>query len=255
MSDRPSSNAQPSSEQGHHAPALAAVALGALGARYLPSMVALGQWTPARSLPGGICRWRGPGTRPEVALTFDDGPHPEGTPAVLDRLDELGLRATFFPLASEAERHPGLLAEVVRRGHAVGTHGFRHGHHLVHGRAWVRRDLDAAEATMTRLGHALRWYRPTYGQVTAATLAVARTKGWRPVLWSVWGREWATSDPAAVSARVTRRLSPGDVVLLHDSDRFGPAGMWRTALASLGPIAAAMDRRGVAGVTLDELVG
>lgn len=240
---------------GHRLGTLGCAVAGAAGAQYIPAVVALGQWLPLAALPGSVCRWRGTSSRRHVAITFDDGPHPEATPAVLDRLDDLGVRATFFPLASEAERHPDLVAEVARRGHVVGTHGFSHGHHLVHAPGWVRRDLDAAEAVMTRLGQAPRWYRPTYGQVTAATLAVARKKGWWPVLWSAWGREWATSDPEAVAARATRRLSPGDVILLHDSDRFGPPGMWRTALAALEPITAAMARRGMAGVTLDEVIG
>lgn len=233
--------------------ALGCAAVGALGAHWLPAGAVLGQWAPVVSAPGGVCRWRGPATRPEAALTFDDGPHPEGTPAVLDRLDDLGIRATFFPLASEAARHPELVAEVVRRGHLVGTHGHRHGHHLAHGPAWVRRDLDAAGRVMAGLGHPPRWYRPTYGQVTTATLAVARAKGWQTVLWSAWGREWATRDPAAVAARVVRRLSPGAVVLLHDSDGFGPPGMWRTAVGALERIGEAMQRRSLVGVTLDEL--
>lgn len=233
--------------------ALGCAAGGALCAHWLPAVAVLGQWAPVTSAPGGLCRWRGPATRPEAALTFDDGPHPEGTPAVLDRLDDLGIRATFFPLASAAERHPELVAEVARRGHLVGTHGYRHEHHLLRGPAWVRRDLGTAGRVMARLGHAPRWYRPTYGQVTAATLAVARAEGWHPVLWSAWGREWATADPDVVAARVARRLSPGAVVLLHDSDAFGPPGMWRTAAASLERIGEVMQRRSLAGVTLDEL--
>lgn len=232
--------------------ALGCAAAGAAGAAYLPAVVSLGQWLPVTSA-AGVCRWRGSAARPEIGITFDDGPHPEATPAVLDRLDQLGIRATFFPLASMAERHPELVAEVVRRGHVVGTHGYRHGHHLLHGPGWVRRDLDAAGRVMADLGLAPRWYRPTYGQVTAATLAVARSRGWETVLWSAWGREWATADPAAVARRIVKRLAPGAVVLLHDSDRFGPPGMWRTALAALERVGDAMGGRSLAGVTLDEL--
>lgn len=233
--------------------ALGYAAAAAAATAYFPSLVALGQWLPIASLPGGLCRWRGSPARREVGITFDDGPHPEATPAVLDRLDDLNLRATFFPLASMAERHPELVAEVARRGHLIGTHGYCHGHHLAHGPGWVRRDLAAAGAVMTSLGIAPRWYRPAYGQVTAATLAAARRHGWQTVLWSAWGREWATADSAAVAARITARLAPGTVVLLHDSDRFGPAGMWRTGVEALGRVGEEMRRRSLAGVTLDEL--
>ncbi|HZP28002.1 MAG TPA: polysaccharide deacetylase family protein, partial [Acidimicrobiia bacterium] len=71
----------------------------AAAVQFVPSVVALGQWTPLRALPGGWCTWRGPDA-PRVALTFDDGPDPRTTPRVLDRLDGLGFVATFFVLGS-----------------------------------------------------------------------------------------------------------------------------------------------------------
>ena len=224
----------------------------ALAAQYVPTTVALGQWATVPALPRDLCRWRGAGGG--VALTFDDGPSPDATPAVLDRLDQLGLVATFFPLGRLVERDPDLVAEVVRRGHQVGTHGYDHRHHLARSPRWVHRDLVAAEAAMAAVGIRPRWYRPTYGQATGATLIEARRRGWRTVLWSAWGREWATDDPADVAARIGRRLRPGAVVLLHDNDAFGPAGMWKTGLEALGRVADDMHRRGLAAVTMDGLV-
>jgi peptidoglycan-N-acetylglucosamine deacetylase len=234
--------------------AVGALAATSLAGQYVPSLVALGQWTPLRALPLDLCRWRGPKFPASVALTFDDGPDPTATPAVLDKLDELRMAATFFPLASLAERYPDLIEEIARRGHVVGTHGYEHGHHLLHGPGWVRRDLDAAERVLHDLGRAPEWYRPTYGQASAATLVIARSKGWRPVLWSAWGREWAGDDPRRVADRIGRRLRPGAIVLLHDNDLFGAPGMWRTALAALDMLASRMERGGLRAVTLDDLV-
>jgi peptidoglycan/xylan/chitin deacetylase (PgdA/CDA1 family) len=190
-----------------------------------------------------------------VALTFDDGPHPEATPAVLDELDRLGLPATFFPLGRHVRRHGELVAEVRARGHAVGTHGFDHAHHLLRPPGWARADLARAAVALAQAGVHPTWFRPPYGQATLDTLAAARRRGWRTVLWSAWGREWTTTDPAVVAARVARRLAPGAVVLLHDNDAFGPAGMWRVAKDALGPLAEELDRRGLQAVTLDQLVG
>lgn len=226
-----------------------------VAAEYLPSVAVLGQWTSLEAVPGGVCRWRGPGAHRRVALTFDDGPHPEGTPAVLDRLDELGLRATFFLLGSAVEAHPQLAAEVARRGHQVETHGFCHRHHLVRGPRWVHDDLARAGAAMAAVGLRPAWYRPTYGQATTATFVFARRLGWQPVLWSAWGREWDTTEPSAVAGRIRRRLRPGAVVLLHDSDAAGPAGMWRTTRDALDLVAGDLADRHLAAVTLDELVG
>lgn len=230
-------------------------ALAAVAAQYVPSTVTLGQWTSLQALPGGLCRWQGPPDAPRVALTFDDGPSPKATPAVLDRLDALNLRATFFQLGSLAERHPDLVDDVVRRGHAVGTHGYRHLHHLARTPGWVAADLAAAARAMAGLGLDPSWYRPSYGQATGATLVAARRRGWRTVLWSAWGREWATTDPREVADRILRRLRPGAVVLLHDNDAFGTPGMWRVGLDSLELVAAELDRRRLEAVTLDELMG
>src|SRR5581483_10479908 len=130
----------------------AAAPVGALAAAHMvPSVVSLGQWLPVRALPGGWCRWRGPDA-PAVALTFDDGPDPTTTPAVLDRLDELGLHATFFCLGAHAAAHPDLVAEALRRGHAVGTHGYEHAHHFARPPRWVRADLDRAMTAMAAAG-------------------------------------------------------------------------------------------------------
>ncbi len=228
--------------------------LGALALQYVPSTVALGQWTPLRALPRGLCRWRGPADAGAVALTFDDGPHPEATPATLDALERLGLRATFFPLASKAHAHREIVEEMQRRGHQVETHGFRHLHHLVKRPRWVADDLRTACEVMGELGIMLTWYRPSYGQATAATLAAARRLGLQTVLWSSWGREWATERPGEVAARIGRRLDPGAIVLLHDSDAFGPPGMWEVGISALPAVAELLEERGLRAVTLDELV-
>jgi peptidoglycan/xylan/chitin deacetylase (PgdA/CDA1 family) len=233
----------------------AAAPLGALAAAHMvPSVVSLGQWLPVRALPGGWCRWRGPDA-PAVALTFDDGPDPATTPAVLDRLDELGLRATFFCLGAHAAAHPDLVAEALRRGHAVGTHGYDHAHHFARPPRWVRADLDRAMTAMAVAGARPRWFRPPYGQATGATLVEARRHGLSVALWSAWGREWDEADAGAVARRVTAALAPGSIVLLHDADVDSPPGSWRRGLDALGPIADALHRHGLRSVTLEELVG
>jgi len=243
-----------------HRPTLVAASLASasLAAQYVPSVLALGQWSSWRRVPGEVCRWRGPsracGDRPAVALTFDDGPDPHGTPAVLDQLDALGLRATFFCLGERAERFEDLVAEIGRRGLQIETHGHRHEHHLARTPGWVGRDLAAARRAMEGCRVSPRWYRPTYGQLTGSTLVAARLQGWGLVLWSAWGREWTTSDPARVVANVSRGLGPGAIVLLHDSDRFGPDGMADVARRALAPLADELERRGLAAVTLDQLV-
>ena len=230
-----------------------AVTAAAGAAHLLPSVVSLGQWTPLRALPAGLCRWRGPAVA-KVALTFDDGPAPATTPAVLDRLDELDLTATFFCIGELAALEPDLVRELVLRGHQVETHGYRHEHHFVHGPRWVARDLEDALAALATAGVHPSWYRPPYGQTTSGTLVAARRHDLRLALWSAWGREWVPADSGSVARRVERALAPGAIVLLHDTDAYSPAGSVTRMLEALGPIAEALHARGLEAVALDALV-
>jgi peptidoglycan/xylan/chitin deacetylase (PgdA/CDA1 family) len=231
----------------------AGVVVGAAAAgQWVPSVVSLGQWTTWSTMPGGWCRWRGQGTR--VALTFDDGPDPACTPAVVDALARLGLPATFFCLGSHVDAWPDLVRSVVDAGHLVGTHGYHHRHHLGRPPWWVGRDLDASLAALGRVGVEPRWFRPPYGQVGGPTLVAARARRLELALWSAWGREWAAPDAGAVTRRLLTGLAPGAIVLLHDSDRLSPPGSVAKMLDALGPLAEELNRRGLSAVTLDELV-
>jgi peptidoglycan-N-acetylglucosamine deacetylase len=245
----------PGKKSGRRWPAIALFPAGVVVAAHMaPSVVSLGQWASIRVLPGELCRWRGP-AEAAVALTFDDGPDPRTTPAILDRLDEFGLPATFFCLGLNAATHPELVAEIRSRGHQVETHGYRHDHHFLRSPRWVRADLDAAIEALGRSGVQPRWFRPPFGQTSGATMSEARRHGLRLVLWSAWGREWDEPDAAAVAARVAAGLSPGAIVLLHDADVDAPTGSSRRAAVALGPIAEDLNRRGYKALTLDRLVG
>jgi peptidoglycan/xylan/chitin deacetylase (PgdA/CDA1 family) len=219
----------------------------------VPSVVSLGQWAPIRALPGNLCTWRGP-ARGAVALTFDDGPDPETTPRLLERLSRLGLAATFFCVGSQVEANPDLVREILGRGHQVEVHGHRHKHHFVRTPWWVQHDLNAAVEALTGAGATPKWFRPPFGQTTGSTMVAARRHRLGLVLWSAWGREWAEPDAAAVARRVGRHLTAGTIVLLHDSDTYSPPGSCQRALDALGPIACGLDHRGLTAVTLDQLV-
>ncbi len=228
----------------------------ALLAHYLPSVCVLGQWSPVPlgALPHGWCRWSAPGGSDRVALTFDDGPSPESTPRTLDLLDDLGMRATFFVLGSLADAHPDLVHEILRRGHGIGSHGYEHEHHLLRSPAWIRRDMARSVEALEALDGRPRWYRPTYGQLTAGTILEARRHGMEVVLWSAWGREWAESDPSAVMARIGRHLEPGAIVLLHDTDVMCPAGTAERTHATLELLAARLKDLELRASTLDEVM-
>jgi peptidoglycan-N-acetylglucosamine deacetylase len=182
-----------------------------------------------------------------VALTFDDGPHPHGTLSVLETLREHDAKATFFLVGEQVEQRPALAAEIVAAGHRVELHCHRHRNQL---RLTPPRLLDDAErgraAIENATGQAVADYRPPYGIFSAAGLRAIRGRGWRPVLWSKWGRDWDRSaTPESITRRVTAGVRAGDVLLLHDADYYSARGSWVSTAAALSKILELLEARGL----------
>jgi peptidoglycan/xylan/chitin deacetylase (PgdA/CDA1 family) len=179
-----------------------------------------------------------------VALTFDDGPHPHGTPAVLEILRAHGATATFFLIGEQVRRTGALRDEILAAGHAIAVHGDRHRNLMRLPPRAVRDDLDRAAATIGCATPAV--HRAPYGIYTPAALREVRRRGWMPLLWSRWGHDWrARATARGVAAEVTRDLGAGDVLLLHDADDYSAAESWRTTVSALPYI---LDAIGAAGL-------
>jgi peptidoglycan/xylan/chitin deacetylase (PgdA/CDA1 family) len=169
------------------------------------------------------------------ALTFDDGPHVEGTPAVLEILAGAGIQATFFLVGEQVRRNPALAQEILAAGHGIGLHCDRH-RNLLRLAPWqAREDIARALASIEdATGHSPALYRPPYGVLNASALRVARGHGWRTLLWSQWGRDWeARATAASIVERVTDGVREGSVLLLHDADDYSAPGSWRRTAAAL----------------------
>jgi peptidoglycan/xylan/chitin deacetylase (PgdA/CDA1 family) len=181
-------------------------------------------------------------------LTFDDGPHREGTPAVLEALSARGIRATFFLVGEQVARNPSLAAEIVAAGHAVGLHCDRHRNQLLLGPRAVRDDIMRGAARIEETtGCPIERYRPPYGIFNAAALGLVHANGWRPLLWTHWGRDWeARATPESIFAKLVGGEVPaGSVLLLHDADDYGAEGSWRRTAAALPRVLAELEARGM----------
>ncbi|MGO9249210.1 MAG: polysaccharide deacetylase family protein [Solirubrobacteraceae bacterium] len=181
------------------------------------------------------------------ALTFDDGPHAQGTPAVLEILAAADVRATFFLVGEQVRRNPTLGREITAAGHQIGLHCDRH-RNLLRLAPWqVRADIARAQDTIeAATGRAIGLYRPPYGVLNATALRQARSHGWRTLLWSQWGRDWeARATPESIAARVTDGADEGAVLLLHDADEYSAPDSWRRTAAALPRVLYALAERGL----------
>jgi peptidoglycan/xylan/chitin deacetylase (PgdA/CDA1 family) len=226
-------------------PLAAAIAGMAMVSYLLPGLA--GAW-PALRGPLGVEDHTATGTG--WALTFDDGPHAQGTPAVLDVLAGRGVCATFFLVGEQVLRNPAIPAEIVAAGHGIGLHCHRH-RNLLRLAPWqVREDVARAQAAIedaTGITPAL--YRPPYGVLNATALRLARREGRRTLLWTHWGRDWeARATPESIATRVTDDVEEGSILLLHDADDYGAPGSWRRTVLALPRVLDRLEESGIEAV-------
>ena len=210
---------------------------------------ALAPVLPAAARGLGLPRTLGPGTD-GVALTFDDGPHPEGTPAVLEALARAGARATFFVIGEQVQRRPHLIARILSEGHAVALHGYRH-------RLQLRLHANDVAADLARgltvvgdaAGESPRLHRPPYGVYSPAGLRFVRASGLRPLLWSRWGKDWRKfTTPERIARRAVDGVVTGDVILLHDADFYSAKQSHVRTAKALGLILSELSAREIGTV-------
>ncbi len=151
-----------------------------------------------------------------LALTLDDGPDAETTPALLDLFASHRAHATFFPMAERAAAQPELIARMVREGHTVGVHCVAHVRHSECDAAAIRRDTDRALTALCALGaHPVLWRTP-WGDLAPFSQAIAEERGLRIVGWDVDTHDWRGDGAEAMIAATRPGLCPGAVILAHD---------------------------------------
>lgn len=181
-----------------------------------------------------------------VALTFDDGPDPDGTPAVLDALDSIGVRATFFMVGEQVKAAPALAREVANRGHEVGLHGGTHASQRDLEDWKVKDEMAYGLGTLeVATGRRPTRFRPPYGVFSAAGYEACQALRLEPVYWSAWGMDWETISAERILDIVERDLAPGAIVVLHDSARYGHRPDVAATVEALPLIAAHAAERGL----------
>lgn len=187
--------------------------------------------------------WRGPVDTGSAALTFDDGPT-DDTERILDQLAACDLRAAFFMIGRQVERHPRIARRVIADGHEVGNHSYSHPIYLYRSARETRRELERTqEIIAATTGVRPHWARPPCGVRTRAYFTASRELGLRTVQWTVAGYDWKRRQAVEIADQVGRELSAGSIVLLHDGDSEGKRDRRETVAAIPGIVAAARARR------------
>ena len=187
-----------------------------------------------------------------LALTFDDGPDPRGTPEVLDALEHAGVKATFFVLGERAAAHPAIVERMLAAGHGVEAHGHGHLRHPATARECVEGDLAAALVVLGGLGIAPKLWRVPWGDLAPWSGEVAAANGQTLAGWTADTNDWRGGGAESMLAAVEPLLRPGAVVLAHDG--LGP-GARRTdcaeTVALIRPLVEAGRKRGLEPVPLE----
>jgi len=208
--------------------------------------------TPVLSdIPLGIPLFHGDVQKPEIALTFDDGPSSPYTQGVLQILRRYGIHATFFELGGWVQGHPTLAQTVVADGNVIGDHSWSHPNLTALSDAAIRQQLENTIQTIQQVtGARTVLFRPPYGAFNQRVLRIAQSLQLSTILWNVDPRDWSRPGPAWIRDIVFRETHNGSIILMHDG-----GGDRSQTLAALPSIIEGLRQRGYTFVTIPQLLG
>jgi peptidoglycan/xylan/chitin deacetylase (PgdA/CDA1 family) len=166
------------------------------------------------------CLWSGAKNQKAIALTFDDGPHPQYTPELLKVLDHYNIPASFFWLGVCVNRAPAVARLVASRGHGIGLHGYEHRSFVFLSPDELKQSLAKTQLAVAQACNmaidAVRDVRPPNGVFTPKTINLLEQWNYRPVMWSVVPEDWERPGVSTVIQRISRQVENGSVIVLHD---------------------------------------
>jgi len=185
---------------------------------------------------------------PFVAMTFDDGPHAQNTPRLLDMLKERNIKATFFVVGECAQEYPAIMKRIVAEGHEVANHSWSHPQLSRMGEGAVTEQLQKThDAIVNSTGVVPKLMRPPYGAFTANQRAWANSKwGYKIILWDVDPLDWKIRNADHVKSEILRHTVPGSIILSHD--------IHKTTVDAMPDTLDGLTGRGFKFVTVSELL-
>lgn len=152
-----------------------------------------------------------------VLLSFDDGPNEEYTNKLLNLLKRYNIKATFFVIASEAQKHPEVIERIVKEGHSLGLHSLEHKSASLKGYLYTKYDFEKSMKIIKTFGYDIIYYRPPWGEINLFTLYYLKKYNLKLVLWSVMVGDWSKyTSVYDITNRILKRVRGGDIICLHD---------------------------------------
>lgn len=166
----------------------------------------------------GVSHSRGRTTMPYIAMTYDDGPHPQNTPRLLDMLRERNIKATFYVIGRSVNMYPHIVRRIVAEGHEIGNHTWTHRKLTALSNSQVRWEMNKTrDAIVAACGVQPRTMRPPYGALRQNQRAwIYKEYGYPTVLWNVDPEDWRRPGVSVVTSRIVSRTRNGSIVLAHD---------------------------------------
>lgn len=192
--------------------------------------------------------FRGDPSRRAVAVTFDDGPFPLYTTLLLDTLDHLGLKATFFLVGEQVQQYPYFAQAIVQAGHEIGNHTFHHVRLAHLPESQIEDEIARAQEVITAVtGVTPRYFRPPGGKYTPAILRIASAAGLTTVFWTANSGDYENSGRRVLEAKILGRVTSGGILLLHQGVR--------ETIGVLPETTEVLRRRGLVLTTVSGLLG
>lgn len=180
----------------------------------------------------------------KIALTFDDGPHPQFTEALLDGLKERGIQATFFVTGEHAKLHPDIIERMNKEGHIIGNHTYSHIQLTQNNRERFKEELIKTNQILTEItGEEVLFVRPPYGTWDRSFEAELNMF---PVFWNVDPLDWCSNDTSSVVNRVLKKADENAIILMHD--------YYESSVIAALQIVDELQKRGYSFVTVEEIL-
>ena len=186
-----------------------------------------------------------------IALTFDDGPHPEKTPEILNVLDRHEVKGTFYVVGENAQSNPKLIEDILRSGHEIGNHTFHHKYLYGKDRACMELEIDLCDDELFyHSEYNAITFRPPGGLYDANLMKICAERGYSMILWSVDTRDWEGKSAFEIEREILSNVKDGSIILMHDF----VSGESHTAEA-LESVIPKLKKLGYRFVTVSELIG